>query len=69
MQDSAPSHAARDAIQDLEERGVIRIRWPSFSPESWWNESLSNDTTSDTTSQLSWIWLGLRVDDGSWSKA
>ncbi len=33
MQDSAPAHAARGTIQDLRERGVICIQWPSFSPD------------------------------------
>jgi transposase len=33
MQDSAPSHVARGTIQDLEERGIICMRWPAFSPD------------------------------------
>jgi hypothetical protein len=33
MQDSAPAHVSRDTIQDLEERGIVCIRWPAFSPD------------------------------------
>jgi transposase len=33
MQDSAPAHAAKGIIQDLRERGIICLRWPSFSPD------------------------------------
>jgi DDE superfamily endonuclease len=33
MQDSAPAHAAKGTIQDLRERGIICLRWPSFSPD------------------------------------
>ena len=33
MQDSAPAYAVRGTIQDLQERGVICIQWPSFSPD------------------------------------
>jgi transposase len=33
MQDSAPSHVAKGTIKDLEERGIICIRWPAFSPD------------------------------------
>jgi transposase len=33
MQDSAPCHIAKGAIEDLEERGIICIRWPAFSPD------------------------------------
>jgi transposase len=42
MQDSAPGHAARETIEDLEERGIIVIPWPAYSPdlnpiETLWN--------------------------------
>jgi transposase len=33
MQDSAPCHVAKGTIKDLEERGIICIRWPAFSPD------------------------------------
>ena len=33
MQDSAPCHVAKGIIEDLEERGIICIRWPAFSPD------------------------------------
>ena len=33
MQDGAPGHAAGDTKQDLEERGIIVIFWPPFSPD------------------------------------
>jgi transposase len=33
MQDSAPAHAARGIIKDLQERVIIYIQWPSFSPD------------------------------------
>ena len=33
IQDNAPSHAARETIQDLLERGIRTIKWPAFSPD------------------------------------
>jgi DDE superfamily endonuclease len=33
MQDSAPAHAAKGTIQDLQKRGINCIQWPSFSPD------------------------------------
>ena len=33
MQDSAPCHVAKGTIEDLKERGIICIRWPTFSPD------------------------------------
>ena len=33
MQDGAPGHAAANTKKDLEERGVIVIYWPPFSPD------------------------------------
>jgi hypothetical protein len=33
MQDSTPAYAARGTIEDLRERGVVCIQWPSFSPD------------------------------------
>jgi transposase len=33
MQDSAPCHVAKGTIEDLEEGGIICIRWPAFSPD------------------------------------
>ena len=32
MQDGAPGHAAGDTKKDLEERGIIVIYWPAYSP-------------------------------------
>jgi hypothetical protein len=33
MQDRAPEHAAKNTQENLRERGVIVIFWPSFSPD------------------------------------
>jgi ketohexokinase/beta-glucosidase len=33
MQDGAPGHVTRETKQDLEERGIIIIFWPPFSPD------------------------------------
>jgi transposase len=33
MQDSAPLYVAKGTIKDLEERGIICICWPAFSPD------------------------------------
>ncbi|OJD23567.1 hypothetical protein ACJ73_05075 [Blastomyces percursus] len=33
MQDGAPGHAAADTVQDLQERGITPIDWPSYSPD------------------------------------
>ena len=33
MQDSAPAHVAKGTIQDLQERGIVCIRWPAYSPD------------------------------------
>ena len=33
MQDGAPGHAAGETKQDLEERGIVVISWPPFSPD------------------------------------
>lgn len=43
MQDNATPHAAADTITDLQERGILRIVWPPYSPdlnpiESVWNK-------------------------------
>jgi transposase len=43
MQDGAPGHAAGDAKQELEERGISVIFWPAYSPdlnpiETVWNQ-------------------------------
>jgi transposase len=33
MQDGAPGHAAGDTKKDLEERGIVVIYWPAYSPD------------------------------------
>jgi transposase len=33
MQDSAPTHVAALTIEDLRERGIYYVKWPSFSPD------------------------------------
>lgn len=33
IQDGAPSHVTGETKQDLEERGIIVIYWPPFSPD------------------------------------
>ena len=33
MQDSAPGHAAGYTLTELEERGIVPIYWPAFSPD------------------------------------
>lgn len=33
MQDNAPGHAAAVTTQDLQERGIITIVWPPYSPD------------------------------------
>jgi transposase len=33
MQDSAPAHTAALTIEDLRERGIHYVKWPSFSPD------------------------------------
>jgi transposase len=33
MQDSAPAHAATGTIADLQERGIVCVKWPAYSPD------------------------------------
>ena len=33
IQDSAPAHTAKGTIEDLQERGIICIKWPAYSPD------------------------------------
>ncbi len=33
MQDSAPAHAAKGTIEDLRQRGIFCMQWPSYSPD------------------------------------
>jgi DDE superfamily endonuclease len=33
MQDSTPAHMAAQTMEDLHERGVHYVKWPSFSPD------------------------------------
>jgi hypothetical protein len=33
MQGGASAHSARGTIQDLQEQGVICVRWPAYSPD------------------------------------
>jgi transposase len=33
IQDSAPAHAAKGTIEDLQERGIVCLQWPAYSPD------------------------------------
>jgi hypothetical protein len=42
MQDGAPGHAADETLQDLLDRGIVKVEWPPYSPdlnpiETVWN--------------------------------
>lgn len=33
MQDGAPGHAAKDTIQELQDRDITVLEWPPYSPD------------------------------------
>jgi hypothetical protein len=33
IQDAAPAHAAKGTIKDLQERGIVCLQWPTYSPD------------------------------------
>jgi DDE superfamily endonuclease len=33
IQDSAPAHAAKGTIEDLQERRIVCLQWPAYSPD------------------------------------